>query len=291
MYCSYKLKIISILVLRFSATFWTILAVVAIAANTIEAGEFLSTNEVIEISGFAAGTALLGQYACDLDSTRTPLLKGPLPLESTIQRFLGGEYNPGQRNFLDNQFGQIITPVVTGTLLLTMNLIRPQADKGKKSAQDLFLFTSGLLTTKGITDIAKGIVSRPRPYITMVPAHRRSPNGFRIDRSSFISGHTSGAFFSAAYLNLRLRAVMRSDMSSDEYLRWHWVSPTVLFGWASFVGLSRIHAYKHYFSDILIGALVGYLVAELFFSFGENNDMIIPKSDESAMILRLNFTF
>jgi membrane-associated phospholipid phosphatase len=259
--------------------------------NSAEAREYLSAEEITAISLASGGIAWLGHELRNWDTTRAPLLKGPLPLETSVQRFLGRSDNPGagKTNFLDDNLGSAITPAIAGALLLATDLSHPQGERGKEATQDVFLFVSGLVATRGITDIAKGIVTRPRPYRTIGPIDQRASNGFGADRSSFPSGHASSAFFSAAYLNLRLRAVMRTEMNPDEYRRWRWAPPSFLFSWASFVGLSRIHAYKHYLSDVLMGAVAGYLLAELFFSFGESGRVNAVTSDSPGMMLRLRF--
>jgi membrane-associated phospholipid phosphatase len=255
------------------------------------AGEFLSVGEVTAVTGGTGTAYWLGHRALDFDTTRTSLLKGPLPLESSIQRFFGGHYRHGKRNFFDDKMGSAYIPLTTGTLLLAANLVWPQMDREKGTLQDLFLFLSGLAATKGVTDLTKGLVKRPRPYMTLVPIDQMERRGSRRDRSSFFSGHSSSAFFSAAYVNLRLRSIMRTELTSDEYHDWRWAPPSVLFGLASFVGLSRIHAYRHYFSDVLVGALAGYLVAELFFSFGENSSTHETESDSHHTLLRFHFSF
>ena len=167
--------------------------------------------------------------------------------------------------------GGVFTPLAAVTLLLTADLAWPQADRDKESAEDVFLFLSGLAATEGVTNIAKGLISRPRPYMTLIPADQGERRGFRSDRSSFFSGHTSSAFFSAVYLNLRLRNIMRAVLTASEYDSWRWAPPTVLFGWATFVAGSRVQAYRHYPSDVVFGALAGYLVAELFYSWGRGS--------------------
>lgn len=250
-----------------------------------KADQFLSTGEVAAITAGSGGVFWLGQQIIHGDNTRTPLLKGPLPLEASIQRFFGGRYEQGKRNFLDDSKGSVLTPLTTGSMLMAANLAWPESDRGKATLQDMFLFISGLAATKGVTDMAKGLTNRPRPYMTLVPNDKGERRGLPFDRSSFFSGHTSSTFFSAAYLNLRLRSIMRAEMTRDEYRRWRWAPPTVLFSWSSFVGLSRVHAYRHYLSDVLIGALAGYLIAELFSSFGENSS--ISDSDPHPVLFRL----
>lgn len=286
----YKSNLIPRTVLEWLMTCLLIMLSVAIlAADARAETHYLSTGKITAITGGTGATYWLGQRATHRDTTRTPLLKGPLPFEKSVQHFFGGQYKPGKRNFLDNDKGGLYTPIAAAAILMTADQAWPQDDRSKESLQDFLLFTSGLIATKGVTDIAKGLVSRPRPYMTLVPAEQGERNGFRSDRASMFSGHTSAAFFSAAYLNLRLRSIMRAEQSPDEYRNWRWAPPTVLFGWASFVGLSRVHAYKHYMSDVIIGAVAGYLMAELFYSLGENGGAIGSSSESHDVMLRLSF--
>jgi membrane-associated phospholipid phosphatase len=265
------------------------LLVLALPVTSSLAGEFLSAGEVAAVSGGSAATFWLGYRAKNCDSTRAPLLKGPLPLESSIQTFFGGHYQSGKRNIFDDDMGGAITPIAMGTMLSAADLAWPQGEREKAALQDCFLFLCGLAATDGVTGIAKQLVSRPRPYMTLVPIDQVVRRGFQSDRTSFFSGHASSAFFSAAFLNLRLRCIMRNELTSDEYHNWRWAPPSLLFGWASVVGLSRIHAYKHYVSDVLVGSLAGYLIAELFFSFNESRAAYSSAPGSSEILLRLHF--
>ena len=256
-------------------------------ATSPHAEDFLSAGEVAAIAAASGAAWWLSDQTVKYDTMRAPLIKGPLPLETSIQRFLGGQYKPGKRNFLDDHLGSAMTPIAAGTMLTAANLAWPRDDRGKETLQDFFLFFSGLAATKGVTGLAKGIFNRPRPYRTIPPSDVREQHGFSTDRTSFFSGHTSAAFFSAAYLNLRLRCIMRAEQSPGDYDDWRWAPPTVLFSWASLVGLSRIHAYKHYLSDVLVGALAGYLVAELFYSFVENGESLGSDSGGGQSLLTL----
>ena len=60
---------------------------------------------------------------------------------------------------------------------------------------------------------------------------------------------------------------MRQRLTSAEYRNYRWTAPVALFGWASFVGWTRIHAYQHFFSDVVVGAAAGILAGEFFYSF------------------------
>ena len=66
---------------------------------------------------------------------------------------------------------------------------------------------------------------------------------------------------------------MRNEMTPGKYNKYSWLSPATAFSWATFVGWTRIHAYKHFPTDIIVGAAAGILMAELFYSL---NDFDIP---------------
>lgn len=257
----------------------------------VYADGYLTSGEVVGITSATMVTSFSGYYLKRYDSTRTSLIKGPLPLDNFMLKVFGGSYSPGKTNFLDNNYGSAFTPVTCATLLTIADLSYADKDKEKQTLQDLFLFTSGIITTKGVTDIAKGIFTRPRPYQYVIAPDERVSEGFLTDRSSFFSGHTSGAFFSVSFLNMRIRSIMRSEMSPSEYKNYRWISPTLLYSWATFVGLSRIHAYKHYFSDILFGAITGYLMAELFYAIGDSGAYSSNQGTPSTTLFSLNFSF
>lgn len=236
--------------------------------------EYLSTGEVVAIGGGGLTMFGLGVWSNNFDSSKTSLIYGPLPGEKSAQRFLGGQYYTGKSNFLDSRFGSAVTPITGALLLTSMNVAWPSEKKGKGLSQDLFLFISGLLATRGLTDFAKATAARPRPYIEMISEMNSdcSASSFVYDHNSFFSGHTSGAFFISTFLNKRVRTIMRREMNKNEYREWRWLPPTFFYGWSSFVGWSRIHAWKHYISDVVIGALAGWLMGELFYSFNNDGD-------------------
>ena len=76
-------------------------------------------------------------------------------------------------------------------------------------------------------------------------------NGYRGGLYSFASSHASNAFTLATFLWLLLRKKER------------WVG--YLFIWAAVVSYSRIYLGVHFPGDIIAGALVGILVANLIF--------------------------
>ncbi|HEX2897336.1 MAG TPA: phosphatase PAP2 family protein [candidate division Zixibacteria bacterium] len=278
----------------------TLLSAVVFCAGALTdeilAQEYLSAGEVAAISAASVGIAYIGVHVKSSAHDNKSLIHGPILFDTQLQRFLGGACSEAKSNFLDNSVGSAATPVVFGTILLASDLSWPPTDdKGKMAAQDMFLFGSGLLATKGITSLAKGLVARERPLLCLEPgiAEMRRQIDTAYDRNSFFSGHASSAFFSAVYLNKRLRSIMRHELSPNDYDGWSWAPPTLLFSWASFVGWTRIHAYKHFFTDVAAGALAGFLVAELFYSFNDS-DLISNSPGQpsgSAPLVTFRFTF
>lgn len=163
-------------------------------------------------------------------------------------------------NFLDNQLGSALTPMLAVSGLTAMDI------KREEFGRDIPFFLAGLAATKGITDITKHLVGRPRPYCIhggCPPPQLDHDDPFH--QGSFFSGHASSAFFSATFFNKRFRRHMRQNWTRDEYRTGRILSPVIAFGWASVVGLSRIQSDKHFFSDVAVGAIVGSLMGELYY--------------------------
>lgn len=266
-----------------------VLLLMLCAAASGAGDEYLSTGEVVAIGGGSLVIYGSGLWANNFDSTKTSLINGPLPGDRSIQRLLGGQYYQSKGNFLDSRLGSAATPIAGAVLLTSIDIGWPAENGGKGLSQDLFLYLSGLLSTRGVTDLVKSTVARPRPYLEMVSAGSMdySSKGFAYDHNSFFSGHTSSAFFVATFLNKRVRSTMRREMNQGEYHDWRWLPPAIFYSWSSFVGWSRIHAWRHYFSDVAIGALAGWLVGELFYSFNTSDGDENGDSVNSQMLFRI----
>lgn len=104
---------------------------------------------------------------------------------------------------------------------------------------------SGMLTG-GI----KGFAGRGRPYASpLEPGDFRLMSGVNDGaRQSFPSGHTTAAFAFAAAMERELR---RSHPKAAR-----WAGPS-LYTAAALTGLARMHADKHWASDVVMGAGIG----------------------------------
>ncbi|XP_068616777.1 phospholipid phosphatase 1-like [Brachionichthys hirsutus] len=135
----------------------------------------------------------------------------------------------------------------------------------------------GAAANQSLTDIAKYSVGRLRPHFLAVckPAWDRiscktggyvenftcTGDKFLVEeaRLSFFSGHAAFSMYCMLFLVLYIQARLSFDWA--RLLR-----PTIQFflvATAVYVGLTRVSDYKHHWSDVLVGLLVGGSVAIL----------------------------
>lgn len=104
--------------------------------------------------------------------------------------------------------------------------------------------------TKVVTGVAKGVIGRTRPFA--------APNPFAVNDFDAVatthrnlampSGHTSRAFALASVL-------------SHEFDRWYVSVPA--YGFATSVGLERVHSGDHWLTDVVVGAGLGYAIGRM----------------------------
>lgn len=130
--------------------------------------------------------------------------------------------------------------------------------KGESTKDDFkhtFVFYKSVLYTYTLTEITKNIFSRTRPDGS--------------DSRSLFSGHSSAVFTAATFLNKEIYAYVNSKNENSLILPkpvLKAASSVILYGWAGFVGYSRIRDNKHYISDVLLGAAFGSLVGTFMYN-------------------------
>ena len=137
-----------------------------------------------------------------------------------------------------------------------------------------------LAIAAGITEGVKNIAGRERPNKT---DDAFNFNGWSGDDKSFPSGHATHAFAVATVFALEYR---------DSY-----IVPPVAYGLASLAAYSRINDNKHWVSDVVVGAGIGFLVGVLThrlspFRPGSNpNISFLPMvgRDKKGISIALNF--
>lgn len=85
-------------------------------------------------------------------------------------------------------------------------------------------------------------------------------------RFGFYSGHASNTFFIASFLSFVLGRKIR-------------ILPYVLFFWAALVSYSRIYLGVHFPMDILMGAMMGFLLGGFFSTLARN---VIAKQNRNS---------
>lgn len=129
--------------------------------------------------------------------------------------------------------------------------------KNKKMQTTTLLATQAYITGAAVQSVLKFITGRERPYITDSTKVQASPafhgplyqaprdiNGHKL-YSSFPSGHTTVAFAAATVFAM-------------EYKHRPWI-PIFSYSIATLIGLSRMTENKHWATDVLVGAGLGYL--------------------------------
>jgi membrane-associated phospholipid phosphatase len=138
-----------------------------------------------------------------------------------------------------------------GLTLLAAN----QAGSPKSFALDSLLITEATIVAGVLNQIAKFAFARERPFVHFLP---RAPNAIREltaspsgDNLSFFSGHTTIAF------------AIATSSATIATMRGYKLAPLIWgtgLAFGTSVGYLRIAADKHYFSDVVTGAIVGSIV-------------------------------
>ncbi len=137
----------------------------------------------------------------------------------------------------------LITNLGNGFSVLLISALILICYKPKRKYLPLLAIT--ILITMVLVELMKLGIARPRPEII---------HFIKTSTSSFPSGHTAGVF--------AILALMQEEFPIG---RWLWLSFAIL------VGFSRIYLGVHYLSDVLAGALLGYLVGYFILKLEKKN--------------------
>jgi len=103
-----------------------------------------------------------------------------------------------------------------------------------------------IVTASAVGLLGKALIDEERPD--------------KSDNNSFPSNHTANAFAAATTLNLR----------------YGWKAGFPAYGVAALVGVGRVQAEKHYWKDVLAGAVIGSLSGWIFTDAFDENVQVVP---------------
>ena len=173
----------------------------------------------------------------------------------------------GEDSFVRKAPRALDSPAVLGIAAATF-LVGELADDDVTSETGLHTLETLALTSL-VTSAVKVVVGRSRPNPDSPPDEFDSFNGHDSYRS-FPSGHTSRAFALATVVTLEL-----DDQAS-------WI-PFVAYPLATWVGVTRVLDRDHWPTDVLAGAALGLLTAQIWHGIRRSDD------DQERTILRLSF--
>jgi membrane-associated phospholipid phosphatase len=197
-----------------------------------------------------------------------------IPLDKDSQRLFPDEVNSLDRsmrdrwhtrsdNFLDGSIGALYTPAAIGAIITVLNLAERASTQ--KTGSELLIFANGAFANKFLTKSFKRAFSRRRPELDFAnEADKIELEEEDSAHESFYSGHASTAFFSAAFLRRRMSQSLAQRGHSGIGSGYQWLTVTVLYSWAAYVGYSRVQIDKHYFTDVAAGMVMGLVFEEIY---------------------------
>lgn len=106
---------------------------------------------------------------------------------------------------------------------------------------------AGHLSSAMLREVIYRLVSRARPRITPDPDEIRFPGSSNWDNHSFLSGHASNSMACASFMTHRFSLG---------------VAEPAMYGYVGAIGLGRMLDGRHWFSDTMAGAMMGFAIGK-----------------------------
>lgn len=187
---------------------------------------------------------------------------GGMFLETEIKNQFQG-VNSSELNFVSKNIGRVgslpvIAVGISGSYITSIIIDDPTLKSASLTAAE-GVFISSLFTVA-----FKYTLQRQRPSITDDNFAFRKDKFDGDSYLSFPSGHTGRSFVIATVF-------------SEAYKESHPFVPYVAYTTASLVGISRIYDNQHWFSDVFIGAALGYSIGKFISNRRLINKAILPQ--------------
>jgi len=178
---------------------------------------------------------------------------GTNPLDERVQR--GLRWDQGNRRKAQNSAHALLFGIVPIATVGTAAAVAMRAASRDHAFQDAVVILESFLLTSNITLLTKFAVARRRPFVREGTSEQRDVfTGPQEDNVSFFSGHTSTTF------SLAVAAGATASFRGYRHAPLVWGVGLPL---AFLTGYLSIAADRHYFTDVLTGALVGSAVGVL----------------------------
>ncbi len=202
-------------------------------------------------------------------------------LDPKIKEEVSSQHTPALDNAtgFGEKYGSIsYAGIFAGGMYLTGKII------GNES-----IATTGRMLTESIlysglaVSILKYTVGRSRPYTDEGPVTMFTYS-FQEANVSFPSGHTATAF--------AISTVLANRIDNP-------IATVALYGLAGFTGYQRIYDNKHWFSDVFVGAAIGYFIGSSIVNSEENRESenfwgsldVMPSVSSNGLGLSLHMDF
>ncbi len=167
---------------------------------------------------------------------------------------------------------------IAGLFFLSGVVIRDQ-----KARDTGLMALETLLHTGFLVQVIKHLAGRQRPKVEHGKDHwfgpaaffKRYSEGYFSRYDSFASGHTISVWGLATVI-------------AENYKNHFWV-PLTCYGLATMVGLSRLTEDAHWFSDVFVGAVLGYAIGKMVVRNQNKRLQILPSASAGGLGLALSY--
>lgn len=227
-----------------------------------------STFELVAVGTLAVGDLLSLIFQRQLVDWRGDPAIGKAPaIDESISEAIYSGANPPKWLDTTDKIGGIGVPVAAALFYgsdALVTLFKGEGYSGDVYSSHHFLaFSEAFLINGALVQIAKIGIGRLRPEYALRPGE---PPEDSTDASlSFYSGHAATAFCVGSYLYRDLSDYLVSERSWGVWAG-RVLPAVVIYGMATTIGYERIADQKHFFSDVLAGALVGSFVGHAIYA-------------------------
>jgi hypothetical protein len=209
-----------------------------------------------------------GLYEDQVGYSKDPLIfSDPPGIDRWVRHGLSQD-RPTQNYVLENR-STVGMALTLGAVVLS-NLGREHA--GRWIADDTTGFVEIWFFDKGASGLVKNIIGRQRPPLEFIdedddlsPEERQEEEDKRTNHQSFYSGAASHQFAMMSYADALVAGRVKSRPARI-------ASFLGFYGYAAYIGYSRIEADKHYFTDVVAGAAAGILIGRGFYSIHHRSE-------------------